>query len=504
MTGRNFSRMLREGSASHRLSVSVRRIFFVALLLNSLLITSVFSQVMKPAVHTFETGVPRIQSNIVTDIVFIDNDVWFGTGRGLSMTPDNGLTFTNFEDEQIGKGGISAVAYSDGVVWIATGYDTLISGENIPAGGGLSWSDDFGQTWNFVPQPVDPNNEDSLGYKPTTTHINNITYDITIHNSTVWIASWAGGLRKSDDFGLTWTVVTPDGASFDPVPNNNHKAFSLVSTGDALWHGTAQGINKSTDNGETWINYNALNSGISGNFVTSMGKQETSGGAIVWAATWIADDTEEFTAVSRTMNGGLTWDTFLEGEKVHNFGSDGDEIYAVSDNGLHKSSNRGDHWGTYPWISSLDGTRIYTTEYYSVGRKYGTLWVGTGDGLAKSSDDGATWDIKRAFAEPGSEGEPDVFAYPNPFSPSRDNVLGGDGHVRFQYKVTVTTSVKIDVFDFGMNLVTDIINQQKAPGNHAAVWDGRNKWGRMVANGVYFFRVQIGEDEHWGKLIIMN
>ncbi|MFC1556279.1 hypothetical protein ACFL67_04265 [candidate division KSB1 bacterium] len=425
----------------------------------------------------------------------------------MSATFDDGETFTHFGGlPGMGKGGSAAILYHENVIWTATAYDTTVSGDNLDVGGGLSWSDDLGETWHNIPQPVDPNNEDSLGYKPTTTNIQNVTFDIAIHEDVIWIASFGGGLRKSEDNGITWEVATPDGFAFAPLTHLNHRPFAVVSAGSDLWVGTAQGLNKSTDGGETWTNYHAQNSDISGNFVTAIAKQMTTGGSmVIWAATWKAEGAEEYYAVSRTTNGGLTWNTSLEGERVHNFGFDGYNAYAVSDNGLFKSIDLGENWVNYPWISDNAGNNVYTTEYYSAGSGRGTLWLGTGDGLIRSTDDGYTWSVMRAFRAPGVNGEPEVYAYPNPFSPARHNQLGDEGHVRFQYDLETAAQVTLDIFDFGMNPVYNGRSVYRTSGANTEIWNGMNNWGRIVANGVYFYRLMIdGRGELWGKIIVIN
>ena len=464
------------------------------------------SQLLKP--HGYDLLQPEsmLRSNFTTDIVIAGGGIWFGTGRGLGYSADEGESFVNFfRTPGIGRGGTSAILVQDGVIWTAAAYDTTTSSGNLDAGGGLSWSDDLGQTWHYIPQPVDPNNEDSLGYKPTTTNILNLTYDIAMHKGTVWIANFGGGLRRSDDSGETWQVVTPDGFPFAPLEYLNHRPFAVVSDGVTLWVGTAQGVNKSTDDGETWTNYTALNSGISGNFIPALAIQQATGGPVIWAASWQAEGETERYGVSRSTNGGLTWESYLDGERAHNFGFNGDDVYVVSDNGLFKSPDLGKSWYEFPWIRTSSGESVYTTEYYSVACGGGLLWLGTGDGLVRSADGGMTWDILRSFREPGTDGEPAVYAYPNPFSPARHNRLGGEGHVRIQYALDAPATVFFDVFDFGMNPVFTSSRNSRNTGPNAEVWDGRNTWGRIVANGTYFYRLTIdGAGEFWGKIIVMN
>ena len=57
----------------------------------------------------------------------------------------------------------------------------------------------------------------------------NITFDIALTKNTVWIASWAGMLRKSTDLGNTWTrvILPPDNLdSIKPTDSLNY-AFDL-------------------------------------------------------------------------------------------------------------------------------------------------------------------------------------------------------------------------------------------------------------------------------------
>jgi len=49
--------------------------------------------------------------------------------------------------------------------------------------------------------------------------------------------------------------------------------------------------------------------------------------------------------------------------------------------------------------------------------------------------------------------------------------------------------VQIGIYDLRGHLVMDLVAESLAPGRHQAVWDGRDRNGRMSAAGVYFVRV---------------
>jgi len=438
--------------------------------------------------------------NGVTDLQRGNGVIWIGTGHGLSRYIDASSSFESFiKVDNLAKGSIAAVWANGDEIWIAAASDSFVASasENLPIGTGFSHSSDNGMTWTHFPQP---------GPTP----IQNLCYDITVVDGIVWGASFGGGLLKSVDGGQSWEQIGPDTLVFDPGGNLNHRAFATLNADGVLWVGTAKGVNKSLDNGETWTNFNHTNQAepISGNFVVSLAHQKTEDKDIIWAATWKAEDLEEEYGVSKTENGGLTWTTLLEGTKVQNIDTDGPNVYVATHDGLYKSPDYGETWFRFPDIKDKKtGEAIYTTEYYSVLAENNNVWTGTEDGLARTTNNGFTWDIFRAFSPAGQDGEKRTYAYPNPFSPKRHNDLNGDGHVRLQYNTKSDTYVTIKVYDFAMDLVTTVCENKfrPGPGDFNEVWNGKNDYNDDVANGAYFYSVTLdGDGTHWGKILIVN
>jgi len=453
----------------------------------------------------------RLNSNGINDLFVSGDTVWVGSGGGLSYTADKGDTWLHYSREDgFGKGGVSAVAKRGALIWVATAFDTLIrDAGNLPAGGGLSVSTDRGQTWRWMPQPRD--SRDETRYKPTTTHVQNLTYDIAISRDHVWIASFGGGLRRSavEDPDAAWEVVTVDGLPFAALDHLSHRAFSVHYDGQTVWVGTAGGIHKSTDEGENWTTFTHQNQphGISGNFVVALKSQKTASRDLLWAATVNALGESEYRAVSVTEDGGLTWRVVLPGVFAHNFAVDDSIVYAATDEGLYKSIDAGATWAVFPeYRAAATGRRLYATGVHTAAADGESgLWVGTSDGLAYSPD-GFEWRIFQAYMSPGEDGTPATYAFPNPFSPLRHNRAGDDGHVRFQYRLVRDAAVTVRIYDFGMKRVRSLIEQAfRPPGDHAEAWNGRNDLGDMVANGVYFYRIDIpGRPPLWGKVMVVN
>jgi hypothetical protein len=476
---------------------------------------------------------PRLASNVIIDILPSSNPevLWLGTGGGVTrMSADAnqplGFRFESYGQAQgLGKGGVSGLLVADSIIWSSFAFDTSVGISG--AGGGLAYSRDGGTTWTWLPQPRDriydldqtTGYDRVLGYWPTTTSVDNITYDLALSDSFVWIVSKGGGLRKHafaadyTDYNDTtgWKVVSPDTFRFHPGEILNHRAFSVLYAEGALFVGTAGGINKSTDNGRTWLNISAGGGGISGNFVTALAYQASE--HAIWAATWRAEGGNEFYAVSRSTDGGTTWTVHLDSAQVtralghtdivraHGFGFDGRTVYVCDDLGLWKSPDGGEVWDL--WDESdirQAGTQYcfyYPGIYSAFVESSGRLWVGGVDGLAMSVNNGLAWTVMQTARPLGDRERPgDAYAYPNPWSPQRF------GWIRFRY-ATSGGAVKITIYDFAMSKVAELPVVTRPAGEQYEVWDGR-KDGSIVANGTYFYKIEKPGGEVWGKLVVLD
>jgi len=481
-------------------------------------LATVQAQHLKPGIFqlgpTNEGSADRLLGNAMVDMVTKNYMLFAGSGYGLNRTYDGGSSWTAFTSKDFGgKNGVTAITFmDDSTLWISTAFDTTIADlGNLDAGGGLSYTSDLGKTWTHLPQPVD--RVDETDYRPTTTIVQNVTFDIAVQDSIVWITSWGGGLRRSADMGQTWEVITTDGRPFDASSATNtgwrnHVAFSVMVENGNIWVGTADGISKSGDGGETWRRFNHQNQqlSISGNFVVALAYQPYTN--TIWAATIEADtDSSEFRAVSKSENGGETWETILEGTFTHNFAFDDSVVYAATDVGMYVSNDGGENWYMLPVIRDyITGEEINGKEYFSVAVSdegaFNRLWAGNESGLGSTIDNGNTWRVHRSFTSTLGEDTPAAYAYPNPFSPSRH------GYIRFQYDITRAGEVIVDIYDFAIDHVATIREYESSPidgtNDRSARWNGKNDAGITVATGVYFFRINVEGKITWGKLVVIN
>jgi len=494
-----------------------------------------------------EQGYEGIASNAVSDIYALNDSVILAaTSNGLSISQDGGLSFQSYYSGEVGQGygGVAAVTALGQHIWFSTVFDSAGVEEVTGTGSGISYSADGGLSWTHIPQMLDHPDSNvvrvfgqDIDALPVTVPIDNITFDLAVHvnsagDTLLWAASFAGGTRVSRDLGQSWrrVVLPPDDErtldentvmDFDYTPvtredlglagNYNHESFSVLAYGDTIVVGTAAGINISQDCGRTWTKYNHQSDGISGNFVVDLHLAED---GTVYAACLPALGSSEIQGLSysrRGVKGARVWEHSLDNVRLYSVGSAGDRIYAGSRDGGWLSRD-GWNWIQMNYPMDLQtGNQLYSDEIYAlVPDLSGRVWAGTRDGLAYTLNDGLDWTLIRRTAGLGRSSDILCSAYPNPFSPTRMNVLQGTGHVRIFIDFPAAGEAEVQVFDFSMSPVIRLARDAMvSSAAYEFVWDGRNNLGDLCANGVYFIRVLHKDDNGkqrvgWTKLIILE
>ena len=395
-------------------------------------------------------------------------------GEGVSScstykSTDGGETWTSY----LPGVWVRDFAFQDSTVWAATDQ-----GLKRTKYGGIDW-----ETFDIL-------GPDKRGIIPP-----NFT-SVCVVDTTIWVGTVDGLIKSTDDENDTCEVIK-FAQSFEK----------------AIWAGSAAGIFKFIYNYrdvfDTVLNYNSYSHGITGDFVVSTAIQEYNGKKIIWAGTRPVDPDFERSGASKSTDDGDSWSVTLEGNRVWNFAFDDSVVWAATSSGLKRSSDGGESWDVFNYMKDKDEITedgIFSTEFTSVAIIDDEVWAGNADGLVKAPKDvevgeDTAWNVFRTFVPIGEKGSETAYAFPSPFSP-----LLGTGIVRIIYKPRKDGPVTIKIYDFAMNLVTTLVDNNSVAGiDQPKEWDGRNDKGDIVANGVYFFKVEApGGQTEWGKLVVLK
>ncbi len=372
-----------------------------------------------------------------------------------------------------------------------------------------------------------------------------ITHDINFFGDTTFVVG-EEGIRftpnatnpGSDPYWILYIREVDDGEVIDSLIADTITAMEVL--GDTVFLGTGRGYAVSFDRGEHFdirrpnrdslgadvvLHYSSSIAGLLGDFIPAMevqylpdtsarvwisnrpataGRFGISVGRIDMAWRYFQDTTgavvdSEFIQI-------YNWDSVYH-DFAWNFAFNGDTVFAATDGGLIYAE--GDSllagilgWDTLQLVDSLgvplvlDGTPIFAVQVVD-----GFLWVGTGDRTVRIRLD--DFDDQSAFfvVDPVDE----VYAFPVPFSHTLDQA------VEFHFVVEQETNVTLEIYDFAMNLVRRVIDNQPYPAGvyptalaGRRTWDGLNGKGDRVAIGVYYFKVEYSSGEvRWGKLAVI-
>ncbi|MDP8323008.1 MAG: FlgD immunoglobulin-like domain containing protein [Candidatus Stygibacter australis] len=85
--------------------------------------------------------------------------------------------------------------------------------------------------------------------------------------------------------------------------------------------------------------------------------------------------------------------------------------------------------------------------------------------------------------------------YPNPFNPE----------LTIEFFTTESTeNTEITIYNIKGQKVRKLVNTVVSTGEHSVVWQGKDDKGNQVSSGVYFIRMQIGQQVYTGKAVLMK
>lgn len=323
-------------------------------------------------------------------------------------------------------------------------------------------------------------------------------------------------LWQTRDGGSTWQVLSapPD------------SAFYAVTFLDSLtgFSGGENAIYRTTDGGESW-QVQTIEPGVRFGVTDIYFVDEQYGWAVGGRS-----DLFDSGIILNTVDGGETWQVQLPETLILQavYFTSRMQGYSVGFNVfwegvIMRTNDGGENWETHYLPSSWLNDLVFTDDStgWVVG-DYGFIWY--------TKDGGETWeqiesgtdaDLKRiVFVENGEVGYifgvnntllrydrttdvkvddvvvPSVFElyqnYPNPFNPE----------TMIAYELKEAVFINLKVYDLLGGEVITLVNERQTVGSHQAVWDGRNKYGKGVSSGIYFYEFRVGSYNRIRKMIL--
>ena len=84
--------------------------------------------------------------------------------------------------------------------------------------------------------------------------------------------------------------------------------------------------------------------------------------------------------------------------------------------------------------------------------------------------------------------------YPNPFNPE----------TKISYSLSQDQKVQISVYNIKGQKVKTLENTVQQKGDHSVVWYGKDDQNKDAASGVYFFKVNLGQEKYFRKAILLK
>ncbi|MCX7995053.1 MAG: T9SS type A sorting domain-containing protein, partial [candidate division WOR-3 bacterium] len=84
--------------------------------------------------------------------------------------------------------------------------------------------------------------------------------------------------------------------------------------------------------------------------------------------------------------------------------------------------------------------------------------------------------------------------FPNPFSAC----------VKISFNLPKEREIRLNIYDVSGRLVKRLINGKLQKGKHLVLWDGKNEENKTSSTGIYFIKVDFGEESFTEKLIFVR
>lgn len=166
--------------------------------------------------------------------------------------------------------------------------------------------------------------------------------------------------------------------------------------------------------------------------------------------------------------------------------------------GIFGTLNAATNVDGFVWDSNqvgIDSALVQFTEVNNPSNVYSTFTKADGD---------STGFYKLKVGEDvGIDDKPDYYSpesfrlyhnYPNPFIPL----------TTIKFAIPVSTKVSLKVYNLRGHEIADLVNKEMSRGVHEINWDGKDRYGRIAADGVYIYQLIAGNYSDAKKMLVMK
>lgn len=241
---------------------------------------------------------------------------------------------------------------------------------------------------------------------------------------------------------------------------------------------------------------------------------ETSNLTYVVAGTKHEGSHQRLSLLETDFNGNVTWSrVFGENDKYSTT-----SLIETHDNSYVLSGERGDfypdtlkaflmkvdHNADSLWFKTYERTIHDNAKMVLEAEDGGLVFVGnTGSGGSEEGSD--IWIVKTdsvgSYIPPVSiESKPVpstemlISSYPNPFNPGTS----------IEYELPDQSDVSVIIYDMTGREVNRLVSISQPPGSYKVSWNGADHVGRQVAGGMYFARLQAGDNSSVAKMVYLR
>jgi len=141
---------------------------------------------------------------------------------------------------------------------------------------------------------------------------------------------------------------------------------------------------------------------------------------------------------------------------------------------------------------------VAATTYTDPGITLGQVVFYLIQGIDKSGNRGEFSNPTQTVGVEMTEGVPTSYSlgqnFPNPFNPT----------TIIPFALPQSGRVVLNVYTISGELVATILDNDLAAGNYKAIWNGKDKSGRMVSSGMYLYRIQAEQFTSVKKMVLLK